>query len=479
MVELASRRAFLFVLALALFAPFTHAASFGLTIDPIDNEIASGESATYHVTVSNYGDQQSQFQVYTIDPGWTIRVTPIGPVVNAGAEGEFDIALRPTTNAGFGTQGVSVTIKDLVTGTRSKRDHVVSLRGGSFPSQAYEATVQLDIIMPYDIDPREQVPLRLQLRNRNALNISNLTINVGSAHFATQMSIPLPPLSERTVDVPGIQIDPRTAPGEEDVTVRLSSNGETVAQLAKNYRISSYSTITQDVGEESFGFKTTHRVHVENDGNVENTAVVSVPSSLIKSLFVSSDAEYSREIIDGKRALVWRVTLAPGESREIAFTENYRVLVLLALVLVLAAVGYVLLRSPVAVVKEAVGLAKHDGVSQLKVRLFIKNRSAKIVQGISVTDRVPSIADVIKAEAPGSISPSKVAVSEKGGTLLRWDLETLEPYEERVVTYVARSKLKIIGRISLPTAKVRYTANGKERVIYSNNIEVVERFKDR
>ena len=206
---------------------------------------------------------------------------------------------------------------------------------------------------------------------------------------------------------------------------------------------------------------------------------MSVPSSLLKSIFVSSDTEYSRELVDGSRALVWNVPLAPGERRTLSFTENYRVLVLIALILVLSAIGYVLLRSPVAVVKEAVGLAKHDSVSQLKVRLFIKNRSARSVQGISVTDRVPSIADVIRAEAPGSISPSKVAVSEKGGTLLRWDLEVLEPYEERVVTYIARSKLKIIGRISLPTAKVRYTTNGKERVIYSNNIEVVERFRDR
>ena len=170
---------------------------------------------------------------------------------------------------------------------------------------------------------------------------------------------------------------------------------------------------------------------------------------------------------------------APGQTILFKFTENYRVLVLIVLVLVLCGIGYLVLRSPIVVVKEAVGLAKDDGVSQLKVRLFIKNRSSRLVQGISVTDRVPSIADVVRAEAPGSISPSKVAVSEKGGTLLRWDLEVLEPYEERVVTYVARSKLKIIGRMSLPVAKVRYTANGKERVIYSNNIEIIERFRDR
>jgi hypothetical protein len=200
---------------------------------------------------------------------------------------------------------------------------------------------------------------------------------------------------------------------------------------------------------------------------------------LLKSIFTSSDASYERTIADDKRVLEWRIPLGAGETRTFSFVENYRVLVLLALIIVLSLVGYLFLRSPILVVKEAVGIAKEDGVSHLKVRIYLKNRSARSISGITLTDRVPSIADVIKAENPGSIHPSKIAVSEKGGTLLRWELEQLEPYEERVVTYLAKSKLKIIGRISMPTAKARFTSGEKERVVYSNNIEVVQRFKDR
>jgi hypothetical protein len=218
---------------------------------------------------------------------------------------------------------------------------------------------------------------------------------------------------------------------------------------------------------------------VTNDGNVGNTAVVTIPTSLLKTLFISSDTQYERTIQDGRRVLLWRIPLTADETKTFTFTENYRVLVLLGLIAILCGVGYFALRSPIVVIKEAVGIAKEDGVSQLKVRIFIKNRSSRILQGIVVTDKVPSLADVVRAEAPGSIAPSKVAVSEKGGTLLRWDLEVLEPYEERVVTYIARSKLKIIGRMSLPVAKVRFTAGDKDRVIYSNNIEIVEKFRDR
>lgn len=466
-------------LVLLLVPAVAFAASFGVTVAPIVDTVERGESATYRVSISNFGVDEAQFQVYTIDPTWAVKVTPLGPLVPAQSQGTFTISLRPSTQAPSGAQGVPVTFKDLTTGTIIKRDVVVTLRGGNSQGLEYEPTVALDVVLPYDVDPREQVPLRLNLRNRNALNITNLTLRISSPQFQTELALALPPLSERTVDVPGIRIDARTPPGEQDVSVRALYRGETVAQLEKNYRISSYSTISEQVQERSFAFKTIRSVRITNDGNVQNTAVVSVPTSLLKSLFVSSATAYERELVDGHRALVWRVPLGAGETREVEFTENYRVLVLLALVLILCAVGYVFLRSPIIVLKEAVGLAKHDGVSQVKVRLFIKNRSSRIIQGISVTDRVPSIADVVRAETPGSISPSKVAMSEKGGTLLRWDLEVLEPYEERVVTYVARSKLKIIGRMTLPVAKTRYTVNGKERVIHSNNIEIVERFKDR
>ncbi len=472
--------ALIVILAAILLLPsFVVAASFGVTVTPVDDTVDRGESARYQIAISNFGDQDAQFQVYTIDPTWSVKVVPLGPLVPAQSQGTFEISLRPSTQAPYGAQGVPVTFKDLTSGTLIKRDVVVTLRGGGNPGLEYEPTVALDVVLPYDVDPREQVPLRLNLRNRNALNITNLTLRISSPQFQTELSLALPSLSERTVDIPGIRIDPRTSPGEQDVSVRATYRGETVAQLEKNYRISSYSAILEQVDERSFAFKTVRTVRVTNDGNVQNTAVVSVPTSLLKSLFINSATAYEREIIDGRRALVWRVPLSAGESREVEFTENYRVLVLLALVLILCAVGYVFLRSPIVVMKEAVGLARQDSVSQVKVRLFIKNRSSRIIQGISVTDRVPSIADVVRADTPGSISPSKIATSEKGGTLLRWDLEVLEPYEERVVTYVARSKLKIIGRMSLPVAKTRYTVNGKERVIHSNNIEIVERFRDR
>ncbi|MBU0472429.1 MAG: hypothetical protein KKF65_07405, partial [Nanoarchaeota archaeon] len=113
-----------------------------------------------------------------------------------------------------------------------------------------------------------------------------------------------------------------------------------------------------------------------------------------------------------------------------------------------------------------------DGVENLKIRLFIKNRSRKTIEKVSVFDRVPGIAELVKQKTLGTIHPEKITKQEKKGTLIKWNLEQLEPYEERIVTYEVKSKLKIIGNISLPSSRTNFIDKNKERNTYSNRVVV-------
>jgi hypothetical protein len=466
------------VLLLILIAPAVHAA-YGVVVTPIDVDILRNESATYEVSISNFDASPADFQIFTIDPNWNVKLEPLNLVVMPESQKSVKLSLRPSSTANPGTQGVNVNFRNLDTGEVQRKTLLLTMRQYGVPDKEYAPTVALDILVPYDIDPREPVPLRLQVRNRNPLNITNLTILVGATHFETTSSMTLAPLSERTKDITGIMLDPRTSPGEGELRVQLIYNGEVVNQLARNYRIKEYTEIREQVTQDAFFFKTAKTITIMNNGNIQNTAVVTVPTSLVKSLFVSSSLPYENEVRDGQRVLLWRIPLGAEETREFGYTENYRILVLLVLLALLGVVLYIMLRSPVVALKEAVAIAHTEGVSDIKVRVFVKNRSAKLIQGIQVTDRVPSLAEVLKTQSPGSIAPTKIAVSDKQGTLLRWDLEVLEPFEERILTYQVKSKLKIIGRMKLPNARIRYTVGGKERAVYSNNIELVEKFKDR
>ncbi len=469
----------LILILLAFFAQPAFA-SYSLNIQAVDDSIYRNESAVYEVTIKNFGQEDSKYQIYTLDPSWIVKTVPLRLFVPAMGEDKVLVTIRPTSDAGYGTQGVPITVKEFGSDDLPMvRNFVVNLRNENIPSREYAATVSLDISMKYEVDPRDSIPIRIELRNRNQRDIENLTVEVSSDHFMASANIDLSPMSDKTRDLDRVIVDPLTAPGESEVVAKLFFEGELINQLTKNYKIIEYSEIVEDVSESSFFFKTEKLVIVKNEGNVENTAVVSVPTSFIKSFFVNSDQPYERTKIGGETVIVWRIPLEPNATEEFKYVENYRIIVLLLLVILAGLIAYFVLRSPVAVMKEAVGIVKKgDGVSTIKVRIFLKNRSSRLIRDLQVTDRLPSLADVVKAEAPGSITPSKIAVSEKSGTLLKWHLDVLEPYEERVLTYKAKSKLKIIGRMSLPNCKVRFSAGGKDKVVYSNNIEIVEKFRN-
>jgi len=62
---------------------------------------------------------------------------------------------------------------------------------------------------------------------------------------------------------------------------------------------------------------------------------------------------------------------------------------------------------------------------------------------------------------------------KKKGTIVKWELEALEPFEERIISYVVKTKMTIVGGYNLPIAKIQFMGkNNTERVVKSNRSSV-------
>ena len=104
----------------------------------------------------------------------------------------------------------------------------------------------------------------------------------------------------------------------------------------------------------------------------------------------------------------------------------------------------------------------------MKVRIFIKNRTAKAFYNLRLLDRAPSIAHVKMSEGLGVIEPTKIIRNERRGTIIKWDFDSIEAYEERIVTYTIKARLKIIGNLGLPPVKAKFeNVKGKQRTTQS------------
>jgi hypothetical protein len=96
-----------------------------------------------------------------------------------------------------------------------------------------------------------------------------------------------------------------------------------------------------------------------------------------------------------------------------------------------------------------------------------------LIENIQVTELIPSIAELVKEGNIGTLAPSKVLRNDKKGTIVKWELEALEPFEERIISYRLNSKIVIVGGLTLPPSRVKFiTKKGKERTIKSNNCPV-------
>jgi hypothetical protein len=159
-----------------------------------------------------------------------------------------------------------------------------------------------------------------------------------------------------------------------------------------------------------------------------------------------------------------------------SYTTNYRILLYGIILLILIIVSYYLIRSPVIATKDCRIMGKKiDGISNLKVKLHIKNRSARTISNIKIIDKVPSLVDIVEENNLGSLRPTKILRHGNSGVIARWDLEALEPYEERIITYKLKSKLKIFGSIELPQTLMKFDSKfGGIRTSTSNSIEIIE-----
>lgn len=455
------------------------ASAFTYFIEPINNTITKDGTATFSLLIRNTADYDDFFSISTRDVNWLIDTEPASGLVPAGEDTEFVVELRPKPLVSEGrTYFIPVKIKSETTGFHfeEKQDFAVYVRPEFIEPGEYPVHITPIVYMDKEIDPNEKVSVRLNLKNQNLRDLEDLKVVINGEIFYKEYTTHLMPLEEKTNEIL-FEVDPLVTPGTRTTTITLFFEDEQKAQSSVEYDVIGYTDIMETPSIDTLLFRTQEKYAFVNNGNEKGVAEKKFRINFFKRLFTSFSPEPIREKgIDGKTYYVIRQDLDSEERLEIVIITNYRLLVVIILVIIIAIVLYYALRSPIIVVKSAEPLGKtKEGVSEVKVRLYLKNRSRRPLTNLRVVDNVPSIAEIEKKARLGSMEPVNIGKSRKG-SVARWELDVLEPYEERIITYKIKSKLKLIGGIKLPSAKARFDAKkGKERITYSKGINLVSK----
>lgn len=444
--------------------------SIGMEGEVVD--IFPNESAVYTLEIENLADNPDRYIISTLDPKWLLDVDPSPGFIDAGANVTYRLLMRPSRGLEFGYHGPLVLVRSQTTGETVRKNLLIYLKPQGLVIGRYPPSVALDVELPHEVDPRiGWVQVDVGLRNRNALDIEEALVVVKSDLFRQEQVLPIGPLEEKQRQF-RFQIDPQLAPGLQRVSVSVHAFNSTIAERSRSFNVLAYEDLRSEEREDSSLFRTITTLSVVNNGNQPSIATLHDEASWLHRIFSSASNE--PQIVENVSGTYWswEIPLEPNERADIHVVTNYRWLVLIITLIIVGIVCYYLFRSPIVVIKEAVARSSPEhGVSDMKVMLLIRNRSGKVLRSLNVVDTIPSIAQYVSTTSQlGTLQPSRVSRSESRGTILKWELDSLDPYEERVITYRLRSKLHIMGGITLNGAKVRFeTGVGRERVSFSNN----------
>jgi len=441
------------------------ALAIDVDVNPVQDVITSTEIAKFNLDITNERIAD-EFRLYYSGVEWDVR--PATFSLNSQETLIHYIEARPLY-VNPGQHAIPITLKSISTGDIEMVNLIVNVRTPE--SSSYQPSVGIGITMEDKITPDQNLEIELILSNRNPRDLEGLEVNVDSAVFSYTETIDLGPttLTNRSTHAIDLDFDiPNTlAPQSVPVIFSLVYENETVGLQQRSIIVENYAPAFEKKIETIDGFlKDTEVITVQNNGNIQRVDSYKIPLPLFKGLFSTENPDASVLTEDGKRFLYWEFDLAAGESSEVRVSTNYRIFVLLLLIIGLSFTLYFILRSPLNINKTAQVIATQEGgISMLKVMITLRNISGKSVTSLKIYDRIPHLADYFKEEHIGSLPPDSVQRNEQKGTLLKYVIAELEPFEERIITYKIQTQLNILGGVTLPEIVGRFvSAGGRHRV---------------
>ena len=447
---------------------------FTVTIDPAEESILFNESATFLVTITNNQQLTDQFKLYSPDVEWDLQFIPTTDrilMLPSGLSKTVTVKLRPL-HVSAGAFGVNLYVKASKGDALKKAILYVGLSATKQPEN-YLPALYTDVKIPSKIDPRDQFNYQFTLKNRNRKTLPNIDLKIRSNLIQHDDIITLGPLQELNFSIP-IKLDDLTSPQSDALVAALTykEDGKTYHFDSKPapFEVVAYGDLVDEQQHDRTFFKYIDTIIITNMGNSKREKIYSIETTFLQKLFTRTTPIATSEKQNGKHVLKFPVILNVGESTTLVLIHNYRPLFWSIVILILLIILYQFYKSPIVLTKISTVVAtKEGGASELRIVIMVKNRGPKLMTDVLIMDKVPNLAQIVREFESGTLEPISILTHEQKGTLLKWRIDKLDKFEERLISYRIKTRLAVLGNIQFPPAVAKYrTLNGKEKIVTSS-----------
>ncbi|MEK6867984.1 MAG: hypothetical protein AABX98_04125 [Nanoarchaeota archaeon] len=446
--------------------------------------IYPNETAVYTFTVKNADTRSERIELaFGLDPKWSFETDPLsylsGFTVEADETITFDLHIVPTSPyISSGKYAITIPIQS-DTGEEEFVDLILYIKNpdaltGYLPSLNFLLDAQ------EQVDPRQLYRVKLEIQNRNPLDIDVMKVQLTSALYNETQTTSIDPLGSSTV-LFEINYGAQQPPTEDTLLLTVTVGTKIFNPIKKEIEIIPYADIVEvQYSTKSFLFKTTQTTEYTNKGNSDVTKTFRYGTSGFEQYFTGGSPEGA--IVEEEGLLYYEtdVLLAVNVPVTVTYTVSYRSILYYILLFILAGICYYFLRSPLVVNKEVVTISvDKEGHTKMKVLIHIKNRTMHLVDDVEVIDKIPAVAEIEKHFELGTMKPEKVMKHDKAGTVLFWKIPHLEAYEERIITYKVSSIYQIVGDFKLPAVLVKFKNKKQQHgKVSSNTVRVGKNVED-
>ena len=440
-----------------------------VTVQTQENQITANEFAIFDLNIVNGLLRDSDFFVAKnfYSDKWRVIADPYIVSVGSGYSKTTQLKVMPL---GFLTPGkYNLLIKV------ESRDKAISKE---IPLEVEiipfgEENVKTDLIIDDKVDPRLGAVARVKLENLFNYDIETVKIVLSSELMTLEREVGLN-ANEKKVEKFNLEFEDDVELKEYVFNVIVKSEREILGGANKRVELSPYSEVTEKIFR-SNNFNKKIVVTRENTGTEDSVERVKLELSNFEKFLARFNVKpESVENVNGKQIVSWEFGLTPGERKDIVVTLPYGTyLSVLFLIVLLVYMVLYMSRKKVILVKRVIDVTKDkEGIRGIKIILHLTNRGNKAIHKIRVIDYLPKLV-AASGKDFGTMRPSKVQRSLDGRMRLVWDLDGLDRGEERIISYIAKSKLSIIGKLSLPDAVVEYHSGRKYKHVKSNKLTLL------
>ena len=235
-------------------------------------------------------------------------------------------------------------------------------------------------------------------------------------------------------------------------------------KVEDSFRFSEKEEITTE--ETSSGFLI-HKTEIRkiNKGNLPTLVQVVLKKNIISRLFTTFNIEPAKAERQGFVIYyTFQKEINPAETYTVRASTSwlYPFLLILAVVLI----GYLAGRyvSSLLVIKKRTTFVKTKG-GEFALKISLSVRARKFVEKIKIIDKIPELVKI--HERFGINEPDRI---DEKNRRLEWNIDSLQPEEERIFSYIIYSKIAPIGKFEIPEATGVYEREGKIHETSSNKV---------